>query len=105
MSSKEDIEVYYNKVKDNYPDIDKDLFINICKYPWKYLKKEMAKETLYDIRIKYIGCFQVYPGRAKLMLDFNKKRLDNNHITELEYNRYKNMLENHLKRLQDEGKD
>lgn len=60
---------YYDIIKVKYPQYTFEQVKEIITCPWKYLKEEMSGDDLTEIRFKYFGKFQVYLGRAKIMLN------------------------------------
>ena len=99
LESRDLIEEYYNTIKDKYPDLTPEDCKEICSAPWKFLKQEIESGELPEIRFKYFGSFQVYKGRAENMLYNLKVKFDNQKITEDYYMKYKVMIENYLKKL------
>lgn len=75
-------------------DITLEQAKDICYGPWRFLKEEMENGKLSEVRFKYFGTFQVYPGRAKNMLVKLKERV--NSISTQEYLRIENILNNFL---------
>lgn len=75
-------------------DITLEQAKDICYGPWRFLKEEMESGELSEVRFKYFGTFQVYPGRAKNMLVKLKERV--NSISTQEYLRIENILNNFL---------
>jgi len=67
------IEEYWEGVKDQY-DISFEEFKKICLHPFKFIKECMASGELKNIRMKYLGVFQVSGSRVK----YSKKSLDAN---------------------------
>lgn len=93
---------YYEREKDNYPNITFKQFKEICYAPWKYVRQEMASGDLPEIRLKYIGVFRVHIGRAKFMRDHNVKKYNEGSIPEDKYKGYQSMLNKFLKRVDNE---
>lgn len=90
----EKLVIEFHKLKSaEFPDITLEQAKQICPGPWLFLKKEMESGELAEIRFKYFGTFQVYYGRAKIMLDKLKERFRFNKIAKEEYFRIKDMLE------------
>lgn len=84
---------FHKKMSADFPDITIEQAKEICSGPWKFLKEEMEKGTTEEIRFKYFGTFQVYPGRAKNLLSKLKDRFRFNKINKDDYFRIKEMLE------------
>jgi F420-0:gamma-glutamyl ligase-like protein len=62
------IREYHATIKHLYPELTEKQIIDICKSPFKLVATEMKKGTMKDIRIKYLGCFTIFPGRVKGLL-------------------------------------
>ena len=84
---------FHKKMTEEFPDISLEQAKQICHGPWKFLKEEMESGELNEIRFKYFGTFQVYPNRAKNMLDKWKERFRYNKIDKTQYFKIKAMLE------------
>jgi len=61
----------------------------------------MEDGKLLKVRLKYLGSFQVYEGRAKAMLERLKGQFDQKKIEPSEYFRIKKMLETYLEDNED----
>ena len=75
-SSEETIIEYVRSIKDKYPDYTEQQLISACKAPFKVIASEMKNKTLRDVRVKYLGTFCVFPGRAKGILKQTKKAFE-----------------------------
>ena len=84
---------FYNKKSSEFPGITQEQAKDICYGPWKFLKQEMENGELSEVRFKYFGTFQVYPGRAVNLLNNLKERFRFNKVSKDEFFRIKNMLE------------
>lgn len=84
---------FHNKMLSRFPGISVDQAKDICYGPWKFLKEEMQNGELSEVRFKYFGTFQVYPGRAVNLLNNLKERFRFNKVSKDEFFRIKNMLE------------
>ena len=84
---------FYNKMSSEFPGITQDQAKDICYGPWKFLKQEMESGELFEVRFKYFGTFQVYPGRAVNLLNNLKERFRFNKVGKEEFFRIKTMLE------------
>ncbi len=90
----EELVIEFHKLnKDKFPDISVEQAKDISYGPWRFLKQQMESGDLTEVRFKYFGTFQVYPGRAKNMLNSLKERFRFNKIAKPEYFRIKDMLE------------
>lgn len=102
LENKELQEEYYKEITDKYPGLTLEECKEICTAPWRFLKQEVESGELPEVRFKYFGTFQVYQGRAELMLYNLKQRFKLHKIDVKQYYKLKDMLEKHLKRLKDE---
>ena len=93
LENDELIEEYYRDIMDKYPHVTLEQLKQICFTPWKFLKQEMESGDLTEVRFKYFGTFQVYPGRAINMLHNLNDRHKYNKIDPKQYFRLKQMLE------------
>jgi hypothetical protein len=84
---------FHNNMKLKFPGITQEQAKDICYGPWKFLKQEMESGELSEVRFKYFGTFQVYPGRAKNLLVNLKERFRFNKVGKEEFFRIKTMLE------------
>ena len=84
---------FYNKKSSEFPGITQEQAKDICYGPWKFLKEEMENGELSEVRFKYFGTFQVYPGRAVNLLNNLKERFRFNKVGKEEFFRIKTMLE------------
>lgn len=98
LSNDELIQEFYEKVKDQYPDITVEELKEICHSPWRYMKYTMENGSLDSFRMKYFGIFQVRIKRAEMMLKNLKTRFEANKIDHKEYFRYKEMIEKYLEK-------
>lgn len=84
---------FHTKMSSRFPGISVDQAKDICYGPWRFLKQEMESGELSEVRFKYFGTFQVYPGRAINLLNNLKERFRFNKVSKDEFFRIKNMLE------------
>ena len=84
---------FHNKMLSRFPGISVDQAKDICYGPWRFLKQEMENGELSEVRFKYFGTFQVYPGRAVNLLNNLKERFRFNKVGKEEFFRIKTMLE------------
>jgi hypothetical protein len=80
IEQEELLQEFYNNYDNKKIEFEK--FKNACQGPWKYLKNEMENGELAEVRFKYFGTFQVYIGRAKMLLERLKNTVDNFSIQE-----------------------
>lgn len=76
--SASNIEQYYETVKDQY-NIDLEHFKIICTAPFKHVKQIMSSGTLRNIRLQFLGVFEVSQSRVK----YSKKTLTDNYNNKL----------------------
>lgn len=98
------MEEFYSSVKEDFPNIDFEQLKDICFGPWRFLKQEMESGQLPTIRFKYFGTFTVYEGRARNMIYNLDKKFEQGKIEERQYLKYKEMIGNYLKRIDNEKK-
>jgi len=98
ISNEDLITEFHAKSTNSYPGITFEQGKDICMTPWKFLKEEMENGELSEVRFKYFGTFQVYCGRAEIMLSNLKERFKINKIKREEFFRIKDMLDNFLKK-------
>jgi hypothetical protein len=103
LSNNELLNEYFIETAYKYPNLTLEQIRDICYGPWKFLKQEMESGELPEIRFKYFGSFQVYRGRAELMLYNLKQRFKSNNIDHKQYFKLKEMIEKYLKRTENES--
>ena len=102
LENREIIEEYFITIADQYPSLTLEECKEICNAPWRFLKQEVESGELPEVRFKYFGTFQVYKGRAEMMLYNLKQRFKFHKIEPKQYFKLKEMLVNHLKRCNGE---
>lgn len=58
---------FYLSIKDKYPDLTLQDITLVCQAPFIFLREQMAKVTLPQIRFKYWGVYKVKAGRLKAL--------------------------------------
>ena len=96
LNNTELLNEFFEKHKEDFPDVGYDQMKDIVFGPWRFLKKEMESGELSTIRLKYFGTFIVYPRKAQSELNKLKKRFEANNIVHKEYFRLKLMIEKFL---------
>lgn len=96
LSNDDILKEFYEELKEDYPDLTIEELKVICHNPWRFLKKEMESGELPEVRFKYFGTFQVYTGRAKMVLKNMKARFQKQQIDPKQYFKHKEMLEKFL---------
>lgn len=90
-SFQNNIEQYWEEVNSQY-DITFDEFKRVCITPFKFVKQIISSGVLRNIRLKYLGVFEVSSSRVA----FSKKTLEKNYskgvISEDKYNKKLNIL-------------
>lgn len=100
LTNKDLIEEFFLKERSKYPNLTLEDFREICTSPWRMLRKEMEAGNLTSVRLKYFGIFQVLPGRAKHLLNRNKKNLEKGIINQQQHDKFEKMLKKHLKKYE-----
>jgi hypothetical protein len=88
------IEQYYQQVKDKY-DMDFVDFKIICSSPFIFLKKIMSSGVLKNIRLQYLGTFEVSPSRVMYSKKTLQQNYDNNLISKERYEQRMKILNNY----------
>ena len=84
-SSTSNIEQYYEQVKEQYPDITLEHFKIICTAPFKQVKRVMSSGVLRNIRLQFLGVFEVSQSRVKYSKKTLQANYDNGLISERRY--------------------
>jgi hypothetical protein len=84
-SSASNIEQYFETIKEQYPDITLEHFKAICTAPFKQVKKVMSYGVLRDIRLQFLGVFEVSQSRIKYSKKALTENFENNLISEKRY--------------------
>lgn len=80
--SDELINEFVNTIKDKYPNLTNEQLVTICRAPFKTVANEMRSGNLFNIRIKYLGNFCIYPGRVKGLLAKTVQKYEKGLLTE-----------------------
>jgi len=91
---------FYTRNLSKYPELTVEQVSAICYTPFQFLRNCIEGDEIVEVRLKYFGSFQVFPGRAKNYLYNLKERLKNHKIEEQVYNRLSVMIEKYLKKLE-----
>lgn len=67
LEPEELIDKFYQSIKDKYPQLDIKAITIICQAPFIFLREQMAKIILPQIRFKYWGVYKVKDGRLKAL--------------------------------------
>lgn len=84
-SSASNIEQYFEQVKEQYPNITLEHFKLICTAPFKQVKRIMSSGVLRDIRLQFLGVFEVSQSRIKYSKKTLTENFENNLISEKRY--------------------
>lgn len=101
LDTNETIKLYYDEVKELYPDMSFEQFQEVCKQPFKFFKTKIEQDDMPNIDMKYFGKFRVFAAtiKGKLKELDDKKRF--NHISPERYDTFKTNLNTILKKIQD----
>lgn len=94
------IKEYYESVKDKYPHVDIDKFTAICKAPFHYIAKQMARMDMPIIHIKYFGKFIVFSSYIKKLLRKLEDRKKFGVVSSANYIKKKEFLLERLKEVE-----
>lgn len=94
--TKDLVSKYYKEIKQKYPNLTEEELKRIVSAPFTMVREDMENLELSTCRLKYLGTFTVYEGRAKHSLKNLDKAFSNGNITEEEYNRLKKNLDDYL---------
>lgn len=100
LSTETIIKQYYEKVKDKYPTITYEIFEAICKAPFQFFNKCLAREDLPTVHIRGLGRFVVLPFTVKELIKRNDKKLRFKDIDEELHAKNKTRLENLLSEIE-----
>lgn len=81
------VERFYDKIKEEYPELTLEDITKIVKNPFIFLRRQMAKPHLPTMRMKYWGIFRVKEGLLhKIEVKFNRMKpyLPQNRIDNIE---------------------
>lgn len=70
------IAMYYEQVREKYPDLSYEEFELICMNPGRFTKHLMVQDYLPIISIKYLGKIVVFPSKIKKIIASNKNFLE-----------------------------
>jgi nucleoid DNA-binding protein len=96
FSNSDLFEAFYLQNEDRLKDLDLEDVKEIIQGPWKHLVKSMESEELPSVRLKYFGTFKVPISRAKDQMKRNVKRLESGAISQEDFNKYQEVLQNYI---------
>lgn len=68
LSQEQLIKEFYETIKDQYPQVDLNMCMDICKSPFIFIRKCISGSmVLPDIVVKYLGKFRMTLGRIRTM--------------------------------------
>lgn len=88
------VEKFYEEIKHEY-NITIEECSDICNTPFKFIKNIMNSGVLKSIRLQYFGVFSVSSGKVKYTLENLKLKFNKGLLTEEEFIKRKNTLENY----------
>lgn len=87
------IEMYYEKIKDIYPDLTLHELNIICRSPFSFLKAQMKRAILPSIRFQYWGVFAVKKKRLTHVKNTVDQAFADGLLKEAKYNKVKAIIE------------
>lgn len=107
------IKKYWEKVKDQYPNIPYEQFERICKAPFWFIKSQIEKKETPTIHVMNFGKFIVLSSYVKRLISRNNKKLEKGNIPREEWEerdkalqaKLKEVLISEAKNTEDEGED
>ena len=103
LRNQELMEEFYRRMLPQFPELTLEQFTAICHTPYRFLRSCIEGDEIVEVRLKYFGSFQVFPGRAKNYLYNLKERLKYHKIEPSVYKRLATMVENYLKTTENEN--
>ena len=103
LRNQELMEEFYNRNLSQFPGLTLEQFTAICHTQFQFLRQCIEQDEITEVRLKYLGSFQVFPGRAKNYLYNLKDRLKFHKIEPQQYKRLSTMIENYLKTFEQDG--
>jgi hypothetical protein len=89
---------YYESIKDQYPHLTFTDIERVCRNNFRLIKSEMKKGSLRTIRLRYLGTFIVFKGRALGMLNKTRKMHQSGKVDEKTLVYIENIVKEYLKR-------
>ena len=100
LSHDELIKIFYEQIKDEYPDFTFEQVEEICKAPFIYFKKRISEGfDLPIIQLKYLGTLTTTTGRIRSMIHSIRRHYAKGKITTVEYEEKDKFLRQRLKDL------
>lgn len=70
------IERFYESIKEEFPNLSKEEINQVCLFPYRYFKSRMSDDDIPDVRIKYLGSWQVFSTPVISRLNTVQERID-----------------------------
>lgn len=99
------ISEYYQTIKDQFPDLTLSQVSDICHSPFKLVVHHMREGSMMDIRLKYLGCFTIFPGRVKGLLTSTVKAYEDGKLGIEKLTRIKLMESTYTKHQKKNGEN
>lgn len=94
LSSKDLLEEFYKEEGHKF-DITLEECSLICSSPFKLTKEVLSRGLLKNIRLQYLGVFEVMAGRVQYSLKSLEKNYSESKISEKRYKERKEVLSNY----------
>ncbi len=88
------VEEFLSNKKEEYPEELYSQLNEVCRYPFKYIRKMMSRDDIPDIRIQYFGIFKPLKKRLKGVLMQLEQRKEN--MDKKEYEKMTTILKKRL---------
>jgi len=100
------IEMYWETIKDQYPNLSFEKIREVCKAPFEFIKYCIGKRPdLPKFTLKWFGKIRVYPSTVKNEIKKNDIFYSKGFYTYDDYMRRKKFFEDYLKKLEEDEKD
>lgn len=100
LRNQELMEEFYDRMLPNFPSLTLEDMTNICHNQYKYTRDCIEGNEIVEIRLKYLGSFQVYEGRARNYLYNLKEQLKYRKIEPKVFQRLSKLLTDYLEKLE-----
>lgn len=94
---------FYDRMLPIYPELTLEQMTEICYTQYQFLRNCIEGDDIVEIRLKYLGSFQVFPGRAKNYLYNMKERLRYRKIEPHVFQRVSGMINRYLNKIENNG--
>ena len=102
LSAEDCLREFMETLPPEYRKLSLQKLRHICFSPWAFLRKEFQSGYLPEIRFRYFGVFRVSVKKALFELKKAEIRYAKGYITDKEFYRIKNMVENLQRRENNE---